>query len=106
MQAVLSDKDRRIIVLFAAVGFVVTTVAGICMSLQAPNIITNLMILFSPGLWLLLPRVYGTVGIANSTVAWWFSIGVVAIANCLLYALVGAVIVGLGLIVKRKRSTT
>jgi hypothetical protein len=52
------------------------------------------MILISPGIWLFLSRVWGSMGFANSA-AMWFSFGFAAIVNGVLYALVGAAIVGL-----------
>jgi hypothetical protein len=71
------------------------------MFLQAPNIVTNVAILLSPGLWLFLSRVFGRVPVENAPVAWWFSIGIVATANGLIYGIVGAAIVGLRKLLKQ-----
>ncbi len=96
------NKGWHFIFGFALTGFLIAVLAASCMVFNAPNIITNLMILVSPGLWLFLERVLGRVELANSTVAVWFSIGLVAIANGMLYAIVGAVIAGLRWMLKQR----
>jgi hypothetical protein len=82
-------RDWRLIFRFAVAGFVIATMAAFCMVFHAPNVITNLMILVSPGMWLFPAIAWGNV------VATWFMFGFVAIANAVLYAIVGAVYVGL-----------
>ena len=89
------DKGWRFILSFALIGFLVAMLAGCCMDFNAPNVITNLMLSISPGLWFFLQRVLGSVGFANYHIAVWFSITVAAIANGMMYAIIGAVFVGL-----------
>jgi hypothetical protein len=96
------DKGWHFILSFALIGFLIAIVAACCMVFNAPNIITNLMIVISPGLWLFLERVFGRVGFTNYHVAWWFSVCLVAIANGVLYAIVGAVIAGLRWMLKQR----
>jgi hypothetical protein len=96
------DKGWHFIFCFAVTGFLIATLAAFCMVFHAPNIITNLMILVSPGSWLFLSRVWSSVGFANSSVAMWFSFGFVAVANGLLYAIVGAAIAGLRWMLKHR----
>jgi hypothetical protein len=96
------DKGWHFVHTFALIGFVLAILAALCMVFSAPNIITNSMILVSPGLWLFIERVWGRMPIENYHVAWWFSVCLVAIANGMLYAIVGAVIVGLRWMLKFK----
>lgn len=96
------DKGWHFIFSFALIGFLIAMLAACCMVFNAPNIIINLMILVSPGLWLFLQRVWGSVGFANDTVAMWFSIVLVAIAKGMMYAIIGAVIAGLRWMLKRR----
>jgi hypothetical protein len=96
------DKGWHIIFGFAVTGFLIAMLAGCCMDFNAPNAITNLLLWFSPGLWLLLERVLGNVPFDNDHVAVWVSISFVAIVNGMLYALVGAAIVGVRWILKQR----
>jgi hypothetical protein len=96
------DKGWHFILIFAFTGFLIATLAALCMVFNAPNIVTNFMILVSPGLWLFLQRVFGSVGFTNYRVAWWFSVFLVAVANGMLYAIVGAVIAGLRWMLKQR----
>jgi hypothetical protein len=83
------DKGWRFILRFAVAGFLVAMSAAFCMVFHASNLITNLMILASPGIWLSPHEAWGT---AFSV---WLSFGFLAIANGVLYAIAGAAIVGL-----------
>jgi hypothetical protein len=96
------DKTWHFVFRFALAGFLIATFAAFCISFQAPNVITNVMILVSPGIWLFLPITYSRVGFANNAVALWFSFGLVAIANGTLYAMVGAAIAGLRWMLKSR----
>jgi hypothetical protein len=89
------DKGWHFILSFALIGFLIAMLAACRMVFNAPNIITNSMLLVSPGLFLFLQRVWGNVGFANASVAMWFSIVLVAVANGVIYAVTGAVIAGL-----------
>ena len=95
------NKDWRFIFRFAFAGFPIAALTAFCIVFHAPNIVTNLSILFSPGIWFFLPRIYGRVPLANNDVAMWFSLGVGAIANGLLYAIVGAAIAGVRWLLKK-----
>lgn len=86
------DKGWHFIFSFSLIGFFIAILAACCMVFNAPNMIANFMILVSPGLWLFLPRLLGGVGFTNGNVAVWFSFGLAAIANGMLYAMVGAVV--------------
>jgi hypothetical protein len=98
-------RSTRLVLYFALAGLLTTIIAGFCMTFQAPNIVTNLMILVSPGLWLFLPRVWGRMPIENSALAQWVSIGVVAIVNGFLYAMAGGAIAILRVIWTRRNSS-
>ncbi|MGB2635509.1 MAG: hypothetical protein WAM58_16380 [Candidatus Acidiferrum sp.] len=80
------DKGWHFIVSFALIGFLIAMLAARCMVFNAPDIITDSMILVSPGLLLFLERVWGRVGFANETAAMWSSIVLVAVANGMMYA--------------------
>jgi hypothetical protein len=83
------DKGWHLIFRFAIAGFLLAMMAAFCMIFHAPNVITNLMILVSPGIWLFPHEAWGTA------LSVWLSFGFLAIANGVLYAIVGAAIVGL-----------
>jgi hypothetical protein len=98
------DKSWHFILSFALIGFLIAMLAACCMVFNAPNIITNSMILVSPGLFLFLQRAWGSVGFANVTVAMWFSIVLVAIANGMMYAIIGALVAGLRWTLKHRNA--
>src|ERR1700722_1412797 len=52
------NKDRRFIFRFASAGFLIAALAASCILFNAPNIFTNLSILFLPGTWSFLPKIY------------------------------------------------
>jgi len=95
MSAMTLDKGWHFILSFALIGFALAVLAALCMVVSAPNIITNSMILVSPGLWLFIERVWGRIPIENYYVSWWLSVCLVAVANSGLYAMVGAVVAAL-----------
>ena len=96
------DKGWHFVLTFALVGFVLAVLAALCMVFNAPNIITNSMILVSPGLWLFIERVWGSMPIENYHVSWWLSVCLVAVANGGLYAIVGAFIMALRWALRQK----
>jgi hypothetical protein len=57
------------------------TLAAVCMVFHAPNVITNLLFLASPGIWLFLPEAWSGTGNDSGGVAMWLMFGFVAIAN-------------------------
>jgi hypothetical protein len=95
------NKDWRFIFRFASAGFLIAALAASCILFNAPNIFTNLSILFSPGIWSFLPKIYGKVPFTNGAVALWFSLGVATVANGLLYAIAGATVAGVRWILKK-----
>jgi len=96
------DKGWHFVLTFALIGFVLAVLAALCMVFSAPNIITNLMVLVSPGLWLFIERVWGRMPIENYHVSWWLSVCIVAVANGGLYATVGAVVAALRWALRQK----
>jgi hypothetical protein len=95
------NKEWRFIFRVASAGFLIGALAASCILFNAPNIFTNLSILFSPGIWSFLPKIYGKVPFTSDAVALWFSLGVAVLANGLLYAIAGATIAGVRWILKK-----
>jgi hypothetical protein len=78
---------------FAVAGFAVAVVAALCLDLQAPNVVINVLLLISPGLWLFLERALRTVGqIGSYAVGFSLSVGFAAIANGVFYGLLAVAV--------------
>ena len=89
----------------AAGRFVVAALAGFCMILDAPNIVVTALVVISPGIWLFLERAMGAVEDFNSNaVAMSVAVGLAAIANAVLYGLVGAIVALLRRMLVRKQA--
>jgi hypothetical protein len=85
----------RLAVLFALTGFLIAIVAAICMSAQAPDAIVQATLFLSPAVWLFVERVWARIQLNHWVLAWWLSVGIVAVLNALFYGMVGAIITGL-----------
>ena len=94
------NKNWRIILRFAIAGFVVTWITAVCVVFRAANIVVNLLLLITP-FWIF-GTVFGPLPFDHRA-ALWFMVLQVAVANALAYTVVGAVIVGLRSMLKRKR---
>jgi hypothetical protein len=88
-------RNWRLIFRFAVTGFSIATLAAVCMVFHAPNVITNLLLLASPGIWLFLPKAWSGMGNDSGAVAMWLMFGFVAMANAVVCGIVGAAYVGL-----------
>jgi hypothetical protein len=89
----------RFVLLFAVIGLSIATATALCIVLHAPNIVVNLLLLISPGIWFFGPHAW------SNPVAMWFMFLSVAIANGVVYATVGAAIAALRWMLKHKDAT-
>jgi hypothetical protein len=68
-------RDKGWGFIFRCAGFLLATIAAFCMVVHAPNIMTSLMILVSPGIWLFPHEAWGTAFQV------WFLFGLLPVAN-------------------------
>jgi|HubBroStandDraft_6_1064221.scaffolds.fasta_scaffold74985_3 hypothetical protein len=90
----LSGKVWRIVFCFAIAGFLIPEFAVLSFAFRVSDVLTNLMTLVSPGMWLLSHSRW------SAAHRGWLVFAVMPMANAAVYAALGAVITGL--ITKRK----
>jgi hypothetical protein len=83
------NKSWHIVLRFAIAGFLMAELATLSFVFKAPNVVTNLMTLASPGMWLF-PHV--PWGGAHRE---WFLFAILPIANAAAYAILGVAVVAL-----------
>ena len=86
MQPMAWDKGRHIVLRLAIAGFLIAEFAALSFTFKASNVITNLLTLASPGMWLF---PHASWSDAHRE---WFLFAVLPAANAIVYAIFGIVI--------------